>query len=236
MNAARAHARWRSLPFASLTQIVGHGAPLILAPHQDDESLGCGGLIAACAARGTPPVVAFLTDGALSHPGSRSHPPASLSRLRAREARVALHRLGVGRAVFLNAPDGAAPMAGDVFNALRATLVRLARGCTAVVTAWRGDPHCDHVAAARLAADVADRAGLRLLSYPVWGWELPDQATVPASSGRRLLVTARLGAKRRAIAAHASQHGRVIQDDPTGFRLPASLLAALTGPYEVYLR
>jgi hypothetical protein len=49
-------------------------------------------------------------------------------------------------------------------------------------------------------------------------------------------VTARLGAKRRAIAAHASQHGRVVHDDPTGFRLPASLLAALTGPYEVYLR
>jgi LmbE family N-acetylglucosaminyl deacetylase len=236
MNAARAHARWRCLPFASLTQIVGPGAPLILAPHQDDESLGCGGLIAACAARGTLPVVAFLTDGALSHPGSRSHPPASLSRLRAREARIALQRLGVRRAVFLNAPDGAAPMAGEAFDALRATLVRLARGCTAVVAAWRGDPHCDHVAGARLAADVAARAGLALLSYPVWGWALPDHATVPDSTGRRLRVTARLGAKRRAIAAHASQHGRVIHDDPTGFRLPASLLAALTGPYEVYLR
>jgi hypothetical protein len=94
------------------------------------------------------------------------------------------------------------------------------------------------VAGAAIARAVATRTGLPLLSYPVWGWMLPDDALVPAAttSGARLRVAAHLPAKRRAIAQHASQHGRVIHDDPTGFCLPAALLRKLCGPYEVYLR
>jgi LmbE family N-acetylglucosaminyl deacetylase len=104
------------------------------------------------------------------------------------------------------------------------------------VAAWQGDPHCDHVAGAAIARVVAARTGLPHFSYPVWGWMLPDGAPVPGVSGQRLRVAAHLPAKRRAIAQHASQHGRVIHDDPTGFCLPAALLQKLCGPYEVYLR
>src|SRR5690606_16204888 len=42
----------------------------VIAPHPDDESLGCGGLIAALAADGRAVQVVFVTDGAGSHPNS----------------------------------------------------------------------------------------------------------------------------------------------------------------------
>ena len=42
-------------------------------------------------------------------------------------------------------------------------------------------------------------------------------------------------AKCRAIAAHASQYGDVITDDPAGFRLPEALLRATRQTWEVFL-
>jgi LmbE family N-acetylglucosaminyl deacetylase len=80
-------------------------------------------------------------------------------------------------------------------------------------------------------------AGARLLSYPVWGWALPPRQRLDAGTiaGVRIDIAAQLPAKRRAIAAHASQHGAVVADDPRGFRLPATLLAALDQPFEVFL-
>ncbi len=53
--------------------------------------------------------------------------------------------------------------------------------------------------------------------------------------GWRLDVTAHLPAKRRAIAAHASQYGRRITDDPRGFQLPTELLRAFDTPWETFL-
>ena len=64
MTASDVIVAMEELPDADIDTILGGERPLILAPHADDESLGCGGLIAACCERGQPPVVAILTDGA----------------------------------------------------------------------------------------------------------------------------------------------------------------------------
>ena len=91
----------------ALDDIIGGGTCLILAPHPDDESLGCGGLIAACVAAGRPPLVAVLTDGAGSHPNSRTYPPDRLRAVRAQEVRTAVGMLGLPPG-----PDGVPEPAG----------------------------------------------------------------------------------------------------------------------------
>ncbi len=241
MLAADAHHRMRTLPVASLHVITGGRTALVLAPHPDDESLGCGGLIAQACAAGTPPLVAVLTDGAASHPGSRAWPGPRLAALRVEEARAAVGALGLAgeRVRFLGVPDTAAPLAGAGFEAAVGALCELVRehGVGVVAGPWRHDPHCDHEAAAAMAVAVAARCGVRRLSYPVWGWTLPGDTVLPdeAIAGWRLDVSAELAAKRRAIAAHASQHGRVVTDDPGGFVLPEALLGVFAGRYEVFL-
>jgi LmbE family N-acetylglucosaminyl deacetylase len=239
--AATVLARMRALPFATPDALISAGAPLILAPHPDDESLGCGGLIAACCAMGRPPIVVVMTDGARSHPGSAAFPPARLVALRAAETRAAVAALGLApsRLHFMGLPDGEVPRRGPAMEDAAAALAAIARGggVGTILGTWEHDPHADHVAGHVIASRAAALAEVRLLSYPVWGWALPPRRRLEAGviAGVRIDITAQLPAKRRAIAAHASQHGAVVADDPRGFRLPATLLAALDQPFEVFL-
>jgi LmbE family N-acetylglucosaminyl deacetylase len=233
------HDAWRALPIGTLDDVVGAGRCLILAPHPDDESLGCGGLIAACCAVGRFPLVAILTDGAGSHPASRAFPPARLRQQREAEAHDAVTRLGLppNHLVFLNQPDTAAPHDGPGFQAVVTSLLGLLPpNCTAILAPWRGDPHCDHEAASKIAAAVAQAAGIRHVAYPVWGWTLPrEELVTPTEGGVRLDIDEFLPAKRAAIEAHQSQYGDLITDDPTGFRLPPELLSLLQGRFETFL-
>jgi LmbE family N-acetylglucosaminyl deacetylase len=242
-SAADFHHAWRGLPVGSVGDIIGNGTALILAPHPDDESLGCGGLIAACAAEQRPPLVAILTDGAASHPNSRAYPPDRLRAQRAQEARTAVAHLGLpaGRLVFLDQPDAAAPIEGPAFAAVVDALIGLVRAetnCTAILAPWLYDPHCDHEAASRIASVVAERCGVRAVAYPVWGWTLAPDTAVPAplGLGRRLDIGGFLPRKRAAILAHQSQYGGLITDDPAGFQLPSELLTAFDTPFETFLQ
>jgi LmbE family N-acetylglucosaminyl deacetylase len=241
--AADYHHAWRGLPIGRLDDIIGPGTGLVLAPHPDDESLGCGGLIAACVAAGRAPLVVILTDGAGSHPHSRAYGPDRLRTVRANEARAAAAQLGLPpeRLVFLDEPDTSAPHDGPRFAAVVAKLLRLVRreaACTAILAPWRHDPHCDHEAAALAAAAVAAAAGIRALAYPVWGWTLAADTTIhgPPGTGWRLDIGAFLPSKRNAIQAHRSQFGGLITDDPTGFCLPPDLLSVFDSPYETFVQ
>jgi LmbE family N-acetylglucosaminyl deacetylase len=230
----------RKLPMRDLNDIIGTGGVLILAPHPDDESLGCGGLIAECCARRRPPFVLILTDGTGSHPHSLIYPPSRLRAVREAEACEAVAALGLppDRIDFLGLRDTATPNNGAAFESAVAHIARRAvhEACTVIAAPWEHDPHCDHLAAHRMAAAAASAVGLRHLAYPVWGWTLPPGDRLDASiTGARLDISPHLAAKQRAIAAHVSQNGGLITDDPTGFVLPPHLLSVFQVPYEVYL-
>jgi LmbE family N-acetylglucosaminyl deacetylase len=233
--------RMVDLPYADLHTIIGSGTTLLLAPHPDDESLGCGGLIAEACSRNNPPVVVVLTDGTMSHPSSLSHPRQRLKALREAETRTAVEILGLpaDRLFFLGFPDGGAPREGSgraLAAAQVAHLVRL-HGATSILATWEHDPHDDHLAAHLIAQEAAHLTGARLVSYPVWGWTLPPRHLLPNQTvqGARLDIARYQAVKRRAIAAHASQHPGLIVDDPDGFHLKPDMLTFHNRTFEVFL-
>lgn len=234
-TAGEARAAMAAAPLVELDSLLAPGPVAVVAPHPDDESLGCGGLIALCARAGRAVSIVVLTDGAGSHPASRTHPPARLTALRQAEATAAAARLGAPPPAFLQAPDGA--LASHEAQVEAALCERLAAaGARTVLAPWSADPHPDHQAAYRIATRAAASVGARLLAYPVWGLTLADDAPAgPRLAPQRLDVRAGLERKRAAVAAHRSQITGLIADDPTGFRLTAQDLARHDGDWEVYL-
>jgi LmbE family N-acetylglucosaminyl deacetylase len=241
MQAAAFLAAAAELPIGDLDTIIGTGGLVVVAPHADDESLGCGGLIAEAAAKGRDVRVVIVSDGCGSHTHSEAYPPDRLRALRETEAQDAVAILGLARDAvsFLRLPDAGVPSTGPGAQAAAEAIAAVARDCGAstVCVTWGHDPHCDHTAAAAIAALAhRDLPGVRLYAYPVWGWTLPaDKEVGETPKGFRLDVGAHVEAKRRAILAHRSQTSDLIADDPTGFRLAPEMIGRFTGPFEIFV-
>jgi LmbE family N-acetylglucosaminyl deacetylase len=206
-----------------LASIVPADAPfsrpaVVVAPHPDDESFGCGGVIAEKRARGAPVQVVFATDGGASHGSLELKRKEALVARRRREALAALAALGVPEAfaTFLELPDGGA---ADAPPEVREAAI--ARVCVAmervraeeVFVTFRRDGHKDHEAAFALARAALQRCGRRvdLYEYPIW----LERVEPPTFMRARVVhLDARaLAKKRAAVAAHASQ----LEILPAGF-------------------
>ncbi|MEJ8574363.1 PIG-L deacetylase family protein [Microbaculum marinum] len=199
---------------------------LVLSPHPDDESLGCGALLAECF-ESVGAHVACITDGRHSHRKSRQWPGPRLAALRQCELLSAVSILG-GEAedvTFLGFHDCDAPE--DEADQLQ-TAMRLQALCErldvgAVFSPSGRDPHKDHLATFGIARRLHEIApSLRMFVYPVWSrWhDARAEALGPRSSLRIHAAACRLAQKQAAIAAHRSQSGRVVTDDPEGFTMP----------------
>ncbi len=230
----------RSFAYAEIAEVAGRGGLVIIAPHPDDESLGCGGLISLACAEGRPVKVIVVSDGTGSHPRSRAYPRTRLRGLREREARRAASALGLAprHVAFLRLPDRFVPSEGQAARVAVQRIVDAARkiDATALFVSWRHDPHCDHQAAYLLARAAQRELGAILYEYSVWGAALQGSTPVTrAATGFRLKIERNLSQKRRAIAMHESQMSALIGDDPSGFQLSPKDLLRLSGPFESYL-
>ena len=229
------------LPLVDFSALGGSGGLVIVAPHADDESLGCAGLIAAARGNGVEVRIVVVSDGVGSHPNSLDYPPARLRCLRRDEARAAAALLGVRdhEVIFLDLPDRYIESTGPAAAAAIALIVSVAQSIAAeaLFVTWEHDPHDDHRAAHTLARAAAlELANVRLYAYPIWGWMLPDDTEVgEAPSGVRLDITEHLPAKKAAIQAHSSQVTKLIADDPEGCHLPDEMLERCGLPYEIFL-
>jgi LmbE family N-acetylglucosaminyl deacetylase len=148
---------------------------LVLAPHMDDETIGCGGTLARHVARGASVTVAFLTDGgAGGSTAAGDSPGASLTNTRKKEARAALAVLGVRQLEFLEAPDGHLESTPPLAEKLRAIL--LGGRFELVYLPFFLEEHPDHRAASQLLLDATRDTGLRLqcLGYEVWTALFPN--------------------------------------------------------------
>ena len=232
---------------AELGPLVALGRVAVFAPHSDDESLGCGGLIARLKDGGSLVHVVVMSDGSASHPNSRRYPGPKLAALRQTEARAAVAKLGLDPASdleFLGLPDRAVPgEAGTpAFTAAVDTVASLLSrwGIDTVVAPLRGDAHDDHRASFRVidAAMNRQQRRPRLLEYGIWG--TPGRAGVaidpnqPPFRHSFIDVSRVLRRKRVAIACHRSQTSNVIDDDPTGFRLSPRTIAHFSTRWETF--
>lgn len=230
------------IPCEAVAQL---GVVVVVAPHPDDEALGCGGLLALLAEVQQPAHVIVMTDGSRSHPGSRAYPADRLAALRGEETLAGLAVLGypASAVTFMGFGDGTLPAAGtssfqEAATCLRDELIKLSPDT--VVVPWRRDPHCDHKATWQLcrAATSGLSLILRWLEYPIWAWMPSDDDDPPIASEAivwLLDITPVQSRKQRAIAQYRSQLGTVINDDVSGFVLEPSMLAHFTHTWELYL-
>ena len=231
----------RARPAGHLGDVLQGRPALVVAPHPDDESLGCGGLIAEAARLGETVHIVVVTDGAGSHAGSGTHRPDLLRQLRQEETLEAAAVLGVppARVTFLGLPDGRAPQRGAAAKAAGQGLAALARDIRAgtIFASWDYDTHPDHVAAHRYAAIAAREAHAALFSYPVWAWMLPRRTLMPDLRWRgfSLDIGPHVATKRAAVLKHRSQTTSLIVDDPSGFTLSNAQLATMITPKEFFI-
>ncbi len=229
------------LPLVDIETLLGDRGAVIVAPHPDDESLGCGALIAAAAAERREVRVIIVSDGVGSHPSSRKYPAPRLRALRESETLAAVAELGMAEkdVTFLGLPDRFVPGNGTEAEKAVATIVRLCGElrARALFVTWRHDPHCDHQAAYAIARAAQRRSpGVRLFEYTVWGHSLPADTEVNHSlSGYRFNGGPWRDRKRAAIWRHKSQISDLIDDDPAGFRLSHRDLARLERCDEIFL-
>ena len=170
------------------------GRVLVLAPHPDDEVLGAGGLLAACADHGATLRVWIATDGAAGFSGEARNVRAAL---RALESRRAGALLGLSDYDFADLPDGG-------LGAQWSLTERVGRVIDEFKPAWLLAPsplelHDDHAAlAAAVCAALAVRPDLRVLFYGV---------NTPVPAGVLFDIGATAARKYAALREFVSQDG-----------------------------
>ncbi|MCI3946025.1 PIG-L family deacetylase [Pseudomonas syringae] len=209
---------------------------VIIAPHPDDEVLGCGGLISQLAQLERKLLLIAVTDGTASHPGSRLWPVERLAEVRPKESAEALNRLEVPVDQLDWARGGLQDGAVADQEDRLVTFLEQHLGPTDVVFAtWSGDGHGDHEAVGRASARACLTTGAQLHEFPVWAWHWadPEDERLPWDRARKLLLDPMtLARKRHAAQAFVSQ----LQGDPgIGLSpvLPTTVLERLLQPFEV---
>ena len=134
---------------------VGGRRVLVVAPHPDDETLGCAGAIRRHAGEGDPVTLAFITDGSRSRAGG--HSADEMRSLRQAEAEHAAELLGALRLEWFGLPEGE-----WTFEQLKDPLLRMLErtGPDVIYAPSRIDFHPEHLRVASGLACALSRAGL----------------------------------------------------------------------------
>lgn len=158
-------AQFEACPLPRPLELLEGGKVLVVAPHPDDELLGCGGTLALLRQRACRIKVVVVTDGGAGDP--LNFTGGNVVRVRREESIAALGAIGVTDVVFLNEPDGC-------FRASRQFSEKL----TAMLNEYRPDwlflpsildYHRDHVAVGLAALTCWAKAGFgRVFYYEIW--------------------------------------------------------------------
>lgn len=218
--------------FATRDGIDYTARTLVVAPHPDDETFGCGGTIARKVQAGGEVKVVIVTDGRTSHAHLIS--AEELIRIRHSEACAAARELGVDPSTyeFLNFPDGELQDHREAAVAAMRQLIASYQP-REIYVPHRDDRQVDHIATYQIvqAALMDLHHTVKIFEYPVWlrhSWPWTWGAGRQRGQGRvshladmvasvwqivfrcraRCDVSAVLGRKLEAIRAYRSQMER----------------------------
>jgi N-acetylglucosamine malate deacetylase 1 len=223
---------------------ISNRSALIVSPHQDDETLGCGGVIALKRDRGVEVNVAFITDGAASHVWHPQYAQGEIAPVRQQESIEALGILGVQPENIhcLGYPDGQlrwieADRQQKIIDQL-SNLIQTTQPEEIYVTHQR-DRSSDHEVAYELVerAIAASGCPTQLIQYPIWIlWKplLGQDLNLQELSGlRRLRIGGVAAKKAQALRAYRSQYQPIA--DTTSTVLPKGFLWRFGLPYELFV-
>lgn len=210
---------------------------VIVAPHPDDEILGCGGLIQQLAHQNCEIVILAVTNGTQSHPKSKKYSPEDLNQRRPQESLMALQALDLTQQtqrIALNLTDGQIHVQTDQ---LWQSLNQIIQDNDVLICTYSADGHPDHEAVGRTVEKFSKLKKLACLQVLIWAWHWasPLDPRIDWQRARAFLLTdAQLNKKRQAILQFKTQ---IESDETTGQEaiLPSAVIERLLMPYEVYL-
>jgi LmbE family N-acetylglucosaminyl deacetylase len=175
---------------------------VVIAPHPDDESIGCGGTLRLHTLKGDHVIAVYLTSGEF---GLKQMAPAKASSTRESEARKAAKILGLAEPLFLRLPDS--QLADHLAIAASSLAALLKPECPELIYVphpleW----HPDHKAAVRICWAALDQINQSptVRGYEVW--------TPLALFDHLENVDSTMPLKLRAIRAHRSQLAQLPYD------------------------
>lgn len=144
--------------------------PLIIAPHPDDEVLGCGGLIAKLVHKGIFPHIIMMTEGERSHDSCCTLLQENIAQTRHQLTLRAAKILGLPKNHIhcLHYPDGGiTPSNKKETNKLRLLLQNLK--CDTIFVPHWGEGWNDHIMVAQIIKELAI-TNVQIYEYCVWLW------------------------------------------------------------------
>jgi LmbE family N-acetylglucosaminyl deacetylase len=182
--------------------LTGLTNALVLVPHPDDESIGCGGTLLALTRAGVVCDAVFMTCGELSYvplPGEafdRSIAIASKKRRAAEAAQI----LGLNSMTFLEAEDGLLHESPEHVQ----TLVEKIKstGCQRILCPWVHDAHPDHAVTFRMLqlALRQIKNDVEIWLYEVWS---------PLIANHVVPIDDTIEEKIKAVSLYQDSHERV---------------------------
>ena len=214
-------------------EFVPDGKVLIVAPHPDDEVIGCGGLITRLVKGGNIPEIIVMTGGEGSH-GKDGMDAGTLIKARRGLTRNALSVLGVPESNLheLDFKDGGISSDSEQVPRLKGLIDSMAPDIV-LVPHW-GEGWSDHVLTARIVKGLVP-SSVQVWEYCVWMWyyniwcglDWDNAASLHLSPEERKL-------KIKAVDAYISPLAP--DGKPWSGVLPQIFIDANTGNIELYFK
>lgn len=181
--------RFIVVPPDILFQAPAHGKVLVIAPHSDDEVIGCGGAIQKFLKQGSRVEIVIATQGEKG--GSDG-----IVETRKQEARAAADILGVTQLTQLGFHDGNLNSATALKNALQEKIETFRPDAIFAPNIF--DNHPDHIIVGRHLVALAEdsRVDFQCYFFEVW---------TPLTANVIIDITEEIETKTRAMRAHQSQ-------------------------------